>query len=292
MLPVYSPSQTLSWAECPMKRRLSKQGWLPKVADNRLLGCLFGAAVARGLAAWRSLEDSPSSRAGDSLAAAHALLTTEYQQYQQVGVVFEDTALGDITQDVTTLLTKYPEHDPLGSFTILDGGVELDLGEDYGHARVDVLAKDAFGNHAIIDDKAKRRLEARWVPNETARYEHDWKMNHYCWAVSEKLGVPVTHYYINLIVLAPRFSVTLYPYAAYGGQTRDWWEASARRYWGQMAREDVLGDDYTPSMAVSHRTPFGWCPYKDACLTYRLDPALMATGYARVETKETHASAV
>lgn len=265
-----------------MKRRLAYQGWASRVADNRVLGCLFGSAVARGLAVWRSslpvLSLVPSSMT--PLTAALALLDAEWGRYTGAGVVFQDGAQDELRDAVSAVLTKYPEHDTLAGWTI--AAVELDLGDAYGHARIDVLAKDAFGNYVIIDDKAKRRMEARWIPKEIAGYEHDWKMNHYCWAASEVYGVPITRYYINLIVASPRFSVTLCPYTAYSGHSREWWEASARRYWLQMAREDDYGDDYTPSMAVSHRSQYGWCEYKDACLTYNLDPAMMAVDYIQV----------
>ena len=237
--------------------------------------------MAQGLAVYRRRTVARGTGSSTPLAAALALFSTEVAAYQRAGVHFDQDTLDALPGEIEHALDKYPAHDTLVDYEIID--VELDLGPDYGNARVDVLAKDKFGHYLVIDDKAKRKLEARWQPKELMSYEADWKMNHYVWAISDKLGVPIDRYYINLIVVTPRYSVTLAPYPAFQGKTRDWWEASARRLWNRMEQEAAFGPDFTPSMAVVHKSQYGKCPMWTACLDHGLDKDLMMVDYIQVE---------
>jgi PD-(D/E)XK nuclease superfamily len=287
----YSPSQTTTWIDCPIKRALAYQEkWMPRRYGKRELAAILGGGVAAGLGAYYHFRGACEQWDGQSISTkpyvdiAVQVTRARLRELEEIGAVVNDydRAQQDALPDrVQRAVEKYITWDVEGraiphAWLILD--VERTL-PDHGHARLDLGVDDGQGP-AVVDHKVKLQLKREYRQRELDRYRHSWQMLHYAWAYGAVLGRPIRRYYINLIVLEPQFSVELVPFSVEPEHMAQW-EQSARRVWAQMEREDQ-GIEH-PWMAAKHADEYGNCEFAEACLTHKWDPALMAAEYVRKE---------
>lgn len=277
-LRVFSPSRTETWDSCHLKVELRE--WVPKVFAKRDLARYAGAAWAEGMAVLNrgKLEGTthPPALIAQTVLGA---FTASVGILREAGVQIEQQDIDDTCAMLLKTTEKYMADDPLvlaRGWTVHD--VELQLPE-HGKSRIDWGGHDPYNVLCQVDYKLKINLEQRWYDKTVAEYQHSWQMQHYCWAYGDYRGEHVSRYYICLVVMGPRYRCTLHQYEIDPELTQAW-HASALQKWADMAAQ--ANKERVPDMAASHRTPFGDCEYKRACLEYKLDEDLMQQHYVKL----------
>lgn len=284
---VFSPSQTATWARCPMMRALRAEGWVSKYAKKKDLAAIVGTCVAAGLGVYNNLrkeheqQGTALDRKAASLAAmgsAFSVLEQQMEELRNSGRIIdvEDLYVEQMRDRIGKGVTTYIAKEPIPpTWRIID--VERPF-PDHGNARPDLVVRDDLGL-AIVDWKSKVQLKEYYRNKTIQEYANSHQMYHYAWAGQEVYGESIGRYYIGLIVLEP-FSVELVPFPIHQEQLL-MWEQSARQIWHYMAKEDR--GESLPYMSPTHQDQFGPCEYTDACFKYRLDADLMRQGYINLK---------
>jgi hypothetical protein len=286
---VYSPSQTATWLECPVKRHLAYvEHWRPRLVGKRELAAVLGTAVAAGVEAYHRARmagqsNHPAEHWADMASQTARLLLRQLQdsgfQIAEYDQAQADALPGRAAKAVQTYLAAAPIP---ADWAILE--VEQ-VHQQYGSCRLDLVVRDEPDHVAAVDLKVKLRLEPRYRPKEIERYRHHWAMLHYTWVVEQVYGQTPRRYYILFLVLEPAPESWLQAYLVDEEVLRVW-EQSARRVWTQMEVHDTAGpDDRGPWIAAKHADEYGPCEYYDACFEYRWDPALMSHDYVQFENR-------
>lgn len=255
MATYYSPTQTTRWLECPTKRALYRDGVRLAAANNRDLAAILGQGVGAGLEAYNLQRFHEEVIDVDAaIAAGQARVAAELTALDAAGRGLDprEAATRDLLpKRVEKALRGYAENDPVpATWRIVD--VEKPL--NGGGARPDLVVDDGSGP-AALDYKTKRELKSIYEAKEWERYRVSWQMLHY----TSLLGA--ARYYICLLVLEPKFRVSLQPFDV-PADVMARWRASAERVWAQMAADDAGA---TPWMAGTHADAYGPCEYVDYC---------------------------
>lgn len=269
-LPIYSPTRTDTWDRCNILGYLENDAhWVPKQADNKLVGGLAGRAFALGACVIHK-----GGLVADAVAQANALFHSDMTYYAGCGVAF-DLSLDEIVENsgIHFTLPKYATEAPFKAWSALD--IEYPLPQ-HGRSIIDVGGLDGDGILAVADVKYKRNLDARYESSTIAEYQTSWQFMHYPWAYGEHKGQPCYRMYLCLVVYKPKFSVRLIPHEVHP-ETQQIWLMSARAKWARMANPDLQME-----MASRHRDSFGLCSFYRACFEYHLDEGLMAQSYVKV----------
>ena len=284
---IYSPSQTVLWDQCALKRTLHYQKWVSRIVGKRDLAAMLGQAVGTGLAdhyqgvaaggakcSTGCLADGWSTQTGMLTWAPSTLARTAAEQLLAAlvpgGRRIEpwDQAQADaLPMRAARAVERYidsggpipPEWRILAVEETLPSGV----------ARPDLVVDDGRGP-TPLDFKTRLTLKPEYLAREQTRWQTSWQLYHYAWELK------ADHYYICLLVLEPRFRAELYPFEIHP-QTLQRWELSAKAKWAAMQAEDE--NRARPAMAAQHTDAFGDCEYLKACFRYRLDPEKMAQDY-------------
>ena len=278
-----SPTQTLTWGACPVKRALSYGLALrPKRVMHSEIAAIGGKAFGKAMEL-RNL----SILAGEPLSVDDTVSVglTEVKVEKDLLVEqgrevphWELAYAAGIEGRVEHGIKKYIQNDPLQDYHIQH--VELTLPE-HGNARIDVGVLDDFG-HSVVDYKFKLRLDSKYYDKTVEEYKNSWQQFHYCWAYGEYLGTTIHNYIICLVVAEPKFSVKLHEFPVHP-EAMTAWKESAQRIWAQMDAEDV--GLAKPWMATEHVTKWGPCEFQKACFDHRWDMSLMINSGDYVITK-------
>lgn len=280
---VYSPTQTQTWQDCPVKWALSREGWQPKYLGH------VDVARIRGVAFHAGAMDLHMMRGRDPIMGARWTIEKLLDEMVANGQQWLPDVPGIEPDDtlVRSALEQYAAHPLWQSWDIQD--VELAMPE-WGNTRIDVGIKQADG-YAVVDLKYKRSVKPRYNrqpqheadADELAEYLDDAKMMHHCWAYDQHLGrngigMLVTAYWIVIVVSEPKFRVLAREFPVTRARM-DAWHVSARRKWHMMdmQRESVFGLWEGP-----HVTRYGLCPFAEACLEWGRDPVLMERAFVKV----------
>lgn len=237
---------------------------------------LTGVGFAAGVASYNHLRvasgDRPSRDMWSAIIGTGKEIVSYYvEQFKEThrfADTFNPTA---VLTDTEAALSYYMDNDPFdASWKILD--VELTLPE-HGYARIDLGVEAPDGALAVVDYKVKMNLQARYYDAEVNKYAYDHQQYHYAWGYGVMKERKVERYYIALMVLRPQKSVKLHPYSIDPEYAQDWQHFS-QNAWDRM---DVLKEHPEQlTQNPEHQNQYGPCPFKNACLIYKLDPLLMA----------------
>lgn len=265
-----SPSQTVEWLTCPVKRWLNYSlGVKPRRLSKGDIAAIAGRGFAKGMEVWNQTQDKDAA-----VKAAQTEVVKNKEEIVSQGRVVPDWDLAyfvAVDSRVEKAVSKYMDDDPLPQHGLSIEDVELSLPE-HGNARIDVGARDVAGNLVVIDYKYKARLVAEYRQKELDRYQNSWQQYHYAWGYGDLKKEVVASYYICLVVGEPKFSATLHEYPVHP-ESLEAWKVSAERVWTQMEWEDR--GISSPWMVAVHEDRFGPCPYQAACFTHRWDMPLM-----------------
>jgi hypothetical protein len=268
-----SPTQTVTWGTCPVKRALVYGlGLRPRRVMHSEIAAIGGKAWAVAMQAYNEGRRDGQEISTDDLVEValvsvqveRALFVTQGREIPD----WEQAYSAGIEARVEHAIRKYVKADPLLDYQIKH--VELTL-PDHGNARIDLGVRDDFGP-SVVDYKFKLRLDARYYDKTVEEYRNNWQQFHYGWAYGEYLGEPINNYMICLVVAEPKFSVKLHEFPIHP-EAMEAWKASAQRIWTQMDHEDA--GLVQPWMATEHASKWGPCEYQKACFDHRWDMDLM-----------------
>lgn len=247
---IYSPSQTTTWLQCPVKRRLRyRDRILPRQLGWKEYTGALSHLVHSGLAA---------HYAGLSEPDYAALFATQKAEWaRQSRTVHEKDArslqLGaDMVEVAGWIVKNYKKSDPIQKqgWTVISVEQELPSG-----SRPDMVVDSGRGP-CPLDFKLKYTLDPKWEDKEILRYAHSWQMHHYGY----EIGSPL--YWILLLAIKPTWRIRLIPYEISASFSQDW-ILGAARVWTEMEKEDVL--ESPPWMASTHVDEYGQCEYYRWC---------------------------
>ena len=283
---VYSPSSTKTFAECPMKRELQKQNYVPKYAGKPFVSRAMGVAVAKGLEEINIFRKERISRGHVTMALRE--WEREITKFRNAGgVVTDETFESRIPPLIERALRHYEANDTVPASWQIHS-VEHTF-EHGGNARADLIVIDDEG-YAPLDYKMKETLYVK--PGETRdaarartllEFENDWQLKHYVWGIRRFIGQPCDHYYIVLGELAPKPHFTLQRFDVTERSMQQWIDA-AHSWWADMQDSD---SDMTnlPRMSPTHETKYGKCEYYAACIDAELDETKFQHKYIKVERR-------
>lgn len=277
---IFSPSRTEAYDFCSMRGVIAyKEGWTPREADNSLVGRLVGGAFAKGTELIHKGTDTDAA-----IVAGLQYWDRSVEHYVKYGVSFPD--LTKTRTQLGTAFGKYAEQTPFKQWQCK--GVELPLVE-YGNCRLDYLGIDPEGYWAIADLKYKRQLKLDYLNKTINDYRDSWQFQHYPWAYNDYIdklkpeGLERIQRMYLVLVIADPFKILTYPFFI-KDKLQIRWLQSAQQKWADI--DALQKGDRQPTLATSHRDPFGDCPFKRACLEMDLDPALMQFEYVQVPKME------
>lgn len=289
---VYSPSSTESFIQCPVWWAL-KYDWQPRhVNGPRDCAAILGRAFTAGMAAFHTAQQQteaipyimPIGTVDLAVQAALAVARVGVSELDGLLISDRDAATRDAIEKRTALaVRKAIEQSPIPADWPIYG-VEFDCGESLGHARPDLIVNAPRGI-APVDYKLKLAIRGK-SPEERDRnrvqlaqdYENSWQMYHYCWALQQITGSPVSQFFIALVTLEPRFAIELLPYEV-NPESMQIWARFAESAWKDMeAIEDGVRDIYTFMPCMSR---YGYCDCNLAVWKHHLDPTLMEQDYIR-----------
>lgn len=281
-----SPSQTVTWGTCPVKRTLANvMGLRPRRVQHSEIAAIGGHAWAKVMEVYNNARKSGKlvgvsvndlvSVGLDEVKKERELLDKQGREIPH----WEQAYNAGIEARVEHAIKKYMVADPLDSYDIVD--VELSL-PDHGNARIDLGVRDSFGV-SVVDYKFKLRLDSKYYDKTVEEYRNSWQQFHYCWAYGDYLGEPIHNYSICLVVAEPKFSAKLHEFPIHP-ESMEAWKASAERIWAQMDSEDAGISQ--PWMATEHVTKWGPCEFQKACFDHRWDMNLMVNSGDYVVIKE------
>lgn len=289
-LRVFSPSATETFARCPRKWALKRLGWVPRIISYPELCAVLGDGFSESMRVFNtSLITGNSTISVEEVVEAgnktmQDRLDADFAAGRRIDE--KDIPFYDILQAKLEQAVKlYIEQNPLKAWRIIQAEKTYD---DYGSARIDVLAKDSFGP-AVFDYKIKVKLDKEWEDAEFERHRRSQQRFHYQWATG------ADRFFIILVVLggnkkAAKPRVVLSP--PYGGLEyfkTGLWLSDSKAWWQVMdsVLESGIADDlYAIPGSPTHADQFGACEYEQACLTHALDPKAMAIEYVKVERRK------
>ena len=281
-MPVFSPSQTKTFAFCPRKWALDRERWVTRLVEYPELAGVMGTAFAKSmeqynLAIQRIGSVPPTPYLGSIIEAGVADSKAALDKIKMDGRAIErisDREFADgIPGKIKKLVELYHKHNPYIGWKII--AVEKTY-EDHGNCRPDLLAESPRGDLVVIDYKVKIKLEAAWRQKTLRQYTDDWQMMHYAWATG------ATSYAICLVVLGPKPYVESAPFAIHP-QYRHIWGSDAQSIWAHM--QDVKDKKMVAYGITKHWDEYGDCKYINACTKYGLSTQQMAVEFIQVERR-------
>lgn len=272
MIPVYSPSSTELWKQCPLKHHLQRVENLEPRSSRSLLPRLAGSAIAEGLKGihgyWRDngTDTIPTQQVlREAKEIGGRYMNQAAEHYAKHGASFDATVLPGKTVEVQRAIELYTSKRPLGGYKIRE--VEYTLPQ-HGNARLDLVAETAGGETAVIEIKYKQNLEEKYRQRTVNRYLKSWQFQHYAWAYSDYTKQHVDLTILLLITARPAFSAMLYPYRIH----KEWqtiWLQSAKQSWQDMYDERQGKRDLVA--AAVHEDSYGQCEMQGVCFDHLLD---------------------
>lgn len=269
---VYSPSQTKSFLTCPVMWQLNKEGWVTRTYGKPSVYAVRGTAVAKGLDDFNKGLSLQACLSSTQKAAEDEYDRMRLGEREWSDVRAPEPTLALIVEQARSLVQSYMANVPTG-FEVVEAECKF---PDHGYCRPDVVA---FRNGALfpLDYKVKDVPNTPFIRHKIITdYEHDWSMLHYCWAIQKEFGQPCSEYVIAILWYGKSNSTELFTFNV-RPQRLDAWEQSAFRVWEEMERIET---GQAPAYeTASHRTVFGACDFKRACLELDRDRGLMGQEY-------------
>lgn len=281
-----SPSKMKQFDQCELLGQLTYlDRWEPLEAVNSMIPRLRGNAFAKACEVLhnalregdKGLLETPSfvSLAVDQ---AIALFDKQYTYCAGKGMRFRPEADALSRAELRRVIPLYARQTPLKQWEITH--VEYPI-KKFG-CRPDLMGKDHQTFYATADMKYKTSLEAKYVDSTIEEFHWDFQFQQYPEAYRDLLGigddVPVYSYLI--LVTGTPFNIRPVGWL-YTPEQRLIWRQSADALTSEI--REVTSGKRLPRAAATHRSKYGWCPMKKACLEYNLDPHLMRNDYVQLD---------
>lgn len=283
----FSPSQTDTFARCPLKWWLMRrQGFEVKYINKGDLARWMGNAIHAGVSAYY-IDDRKLSVQGITdviMVEWKQLLDTAIAQGRVIDDEEVKLEIEGKLRNVAPKLIINQDPFPLSWQLKYVEGI---LAED--GSRIDLGGWDNNNIPFYADYKSTLYCKESDVPFRVGDYAFSHQMMHYAYFFSKAIGEPVRRYFIPYTVMAPKAMISMQQYEI-EPQQLDRWYVSAQQWWGEMemwlglAKEK--GDDWVTAhikYSPNHKDGWGRCPMYGACVDFNLDPELMKTQYIQIE---------
>lgn len=287
-LRVFSPSSTETFAKCPRKWALNREGWKPRIIQYPELCAVLGDGFAASMERLNTLFINGVALipVAEVIEAGNVVMRERLDRDLEAGrrIHEKDLNFSDLLPlKLDQAVRLYLQANPLKDWKILQTEKTY---EDHGYARIDLLAEDSLGP-AVFDYKVKVKLDKKWEDAEFEKFGRSQQRFHYQWAAGVK------RFFIILVVLGPKPYVKLSP--PFGDSKyfdSGLWLADSQGVWQHMGfLKDAIeqyGDKLHIDGAPTHADQYGPCEFEEACLTHALDPAAMSIEYVKVERKRSY----
>lgn len=269
-LPVFSPSETEKYLQCPRLRCLDRvlqprtAKWTPHIT--------LGNAVHAGLAMYYDPKwsDRPTAMAVDE---AHAVLEAGYQEQ-------DEWTLDGLWSLAQRGMKATIDADVLQGVVI---GTELAI----SRMRLDVLERYPDGLQTL-DWKVKLKLEKRNLPYRIMDFDPSWQLLQNAWGVRQAYGETPKWARAVLIVLSPRVFVHIHAIKITDARLDDFGR-TAVWHWEDM-ETDRIGFERGQLPPMNTRSCWAYgrkCDFYDYCHEFNGDAEAAKTLY---QPKEDHRS--
>jgi len=284
----YSPSLTSLHEECSLKLILNQESWKLREWGRENYAMVAGLGFAKGSEClhrgWKLFGIKPVDEATihHAVMAAQNIVTETVTYERSCGCIIAQEDIDRIVSELGRTVRRYAKESPLLQWKRITH-VEHTY-PNWGYSRIDVAGEDRFGIVSVADTKYKRNLDSDRIHWAAEEYRYDWQFLHNCRTFTEDMGLqgPARSYLI-LVVAMPVWHCIEVRFE-YSPEMLALWEKSAERKWVDMT--DLFEGRRTPTIATSHYTKYGRCPYYKACLEYHLDEGLMEIDYVKVPRRK------
>lgn len=282
-----SPSSQKKFDSCRLLGQLQYiDRWEPREAERSLPARLRGTAFSRASElVHKAIMDGEIEMLSDTtfihaiIDEAVNLFDRQYTYCETAGIVFDPNVASISRAELRRVIPLYAHYTPVRQWKKVLG-VEYKI-EQYS-CRIDIVGINCDGFHVAGDIKYKTSLESRYENNTIEEFHWDPQFLQYNHAFREdqKLGADVPVYSTLLLVVGTAFRIKQIDWL-YTPEQLALWLASAKDL--SIAIREIKDGKALPRAATVHKSNFGWCPMKKACLEYNLDPELMARDYVKLE---------
>lgn len=287
-LRVFSPSATETFARCPRKWALKREGWMPRIIAYPELCAILGDGFSESMHVLNTyhINGVAPIPVAEVIAAGTKVIQDRLENDLSVGrrIHEKDIPFSDLLPlKLDQAVNLYLSQNPLKDWRILQAEKTY---EEHGYARIDLLAADSIGP-AVFDYKVKVKLDPEWQEAEFERFGRSQQRFHYQWAAG------VERFFIILVVLGgnkkaakPRVVLSP-PYGKTPYFETGLWLQDSTSHWQRMEMYTThrVGPAYVAGSPI-HADQFGACEYEQACLSHALDPSAMNIEYVKVERKK------
>ena len=282
---VFSPSSTETFAKCPRKWALNREGWKPRVIGYPELCAVLGDGFSssmhflnKGLIA--NIVPPLNLVIECGQLTMKKRLEADLDAGRRINSGKDEAYADSLPMLLEKAVNLYVKADPLKDWTILQAELSY---PDHGNARIDLLASDSLGA-GVFDYKVKVSMEEKWEAKTVAQFANSHQRFHYQWCAGTK------RFFIVLIVLGPKPYVKVCPFGDSRYFDSGLWERDASGQWFVMeqtraARETVSGHLSMIMGSPIHQDQYGPCEYEEACLEMGLDEQLMNISYVKIERR-------
>lgn len=282
-----SPSKQKQFDTCQLLGQLTYiDKWEPREAHISLVPRLRGNAFAKACELiHKTIRDKQVAQLSEPeyvrtvVDTAVNLFDRQFTYCCEAGVNFKPDVDALVRTELRRVVPLYVLNTPFRQHWTLTH-VEQPV-KEYG-IRPDLAGIDPHGFHSVGDMKYKSSLEARYEHDTIEEFHWDYQFQQYNEGhrYHLKLADDVPVYSYLFLVIGSPFRIRTVGWM-YTPEQRAIWCASAQDLTDTIRL--ITSDQKLPRAATTHRSKFGWCPMKKACLEHYLDPALMARDYVQLK---------
>lgn len=269
---IYSPSQTTTWMDCPLKRQYDQLGYQRRGYSLSDVKKEIGTVLHTALNVFCTT--------GSATQADLALTTT--LEATPIGPVFSWL---DYELPMRKVLEKVVKEQPWQQYGWKTAGGALRL-EKYGNCEFDHLLSSDAGT-TFNDFKTSWEKDARYRPRWWQEQSHSWQFLHYVWAFEEHFKTTIDRFGVTLLICTPRPYVEFQEIRVHR-EKLEMFKKSAPYWWESMQEEEFLylhDSNYRAPFKPHCINQYGMCTYYDACHVYHGNYQLMEVGYEKEERK-------
>ncbi len=281
-----SPSKMKQFDQCQLLGQLTYiDRWEPREAHISLVPRLRGNGFSKAChLIHQALIDKTPEKLDDIafteqvVAEAVSLFDRQYKYCLERGVNFKPDTDALARAELRRVIPLYMKYTPLRRhWTVTAAEFQIPT----HRCRPDLAGLTPVQMHFVGDMKYKSSLEVRYESDTIEEFHWDFQFQQYPHGYRRlhhiEPGVPV-YSYLFLVIGSP-FRIREVGWL-YTPEQQQIWEESAKDL-TQTIRL-ITEDGKLPRASTSHRSRFGWCPMKKACLEYYLDPELMKRDYIQL----------
>lgn len=287
MEPIYGPSETIEYGQCPMLWALKKEGWRANYFSYPEVAAAIGTGIHYGAYLYHTYPMADHQEIGeDALEEAEKALGSLINVGVMPGYRVTDwaTRIADqVPRGVKAYIEQFGEVYPKDWKIIsAEESFKKQRGDEGYAGTIDLVVQTSDGP-AVVDLKTKQPFKSAYYRDQfLEQFGHSWQMYQYSWLLSKSDGPP-KYFYLAMLELKAKPALSLHRYRISATYMEQWHHAASRR-WEEMAA--IERGEQVPAIASNH-VMFGKpCPMARACLDYQLDENLMQADYVRLEVRD------